>query len=281
MDNEQLIDELINIAICEDIGSGDHTSLSCLNNESLGEAKLLIKDNGILAGVEIAKKVFHKIDEKLEINGKINDGIPVFNGDIAFYVKGKQISILSAERIVLNFMQRMSGIATHTNLYVKQLKGLKTKVLDTRKTTPGLRLIEKMAVKTGGGENHRVGLFDMILIKDNHIDFAGSIENAITMAEEYLQKNALNLKIEIEARNLEDVKKIIETDRVQRILLDNFTVAETRKAVKIINGKIETESSGEITLKNIRKYAKCGVDYISVGALTHHIQSLDMSLKAV
>jgi nicotinate-nucleotide pyrophosphorylase (carboxylating) len=281
MVNKRLIDELIEIAIAEDIGDGDHTSFSCLSQDKIGKANLIVKDNGILAGIEIAEKVFHKIDTRLEMDVKLKDGTRVKNGDIAFIVSGPQISILFAERLVLNFMQRMSGIATQTNIYTQKLQGLKTKVLDTRKTTPGLRLIEKMAVKIGGGENHRIGLFDMIMIKDNHIDFSESLEEAISKVENYLQKKSLDLKIVIEARNIKDVEKIMQIGRINRILLDNFTIEQTKEAVNIINGKYEIESSGGINLNNIREYAECGVDYISIGALTHQVQSLDMSLKAI
>ena len=281
MDNVKLIDQLIDIAIIEDIGSGDHTSLSCLDPEIQGKAQLIIKDKGILAGVEIARKVFYKIDPTLVMDVYLYDGTKISNGDIAFTVEGNQISILSAERLVLNFMQRMSGIATQTNTYMKQLEGLNTKVLDTRKTTPGLRYLEKIAVKIGDGENHRIGLFDMILIKDNHIDFAGGIEKAIYKAKKYLRENSLKLDIEVEARSLEDVEKILAVSGVKRILLDNFSIDDTKKAVELINKKVETESSGGITLKNIREYAMCGVDFISIGALTHQIKSLDMSLKVI
>ena len=281
MDNQKLIDDLIDIAIREDIGTGDHTSKSCLSDDIQGKAQLIIKDHGILAGVALAERVFKRIDPSLEMTLYMCDGMKVKPMDIAFHVYGPQISLLTAERLVLNFMQRMSGIATETNRYVGQLKGLSTKVLDTRKTTPGMRLLEKEAVKTGGGENHRIGLYDMILIKDNHIDFAGSIEKAIERVEKYLVVHKMDLKIEVEARTLDDVEKILTKSNVYRILLDNFTIEETRKAVELINGRIETESSGGITIDNIRQYAECGVDYISVGALTHQIKSLDMSLKAV
>ncbi len=275
------IEDLINIAISEDIGKGDHTSLACIPESAHGNARLLIKDRGILAGIDIALKIFNKIDPLLKVEIYLSDGAPIKPGDEAFLVSGKIRSILQSERLVLNFMQRMSGIATNTNLYVQKLNGLNTKILDTRKTTPGLRLIEKQAVRTGGGQNHRIGLYDMILLKDNHIDFSGGIKNAIEAVTKYLQLHHLNLNIEIEARTLDDVGIIIETGNVHRILLDNFSIEETRKAVKSINGKFETESSGNITIENIRDYAECGVDYISVGALTHHIKSLDMSLKAI
>ena len=271
---------MINLAISEDIGNGDHTSLACIPEVARGSAVLLIKDEGVLAGVGIALSVFKKIDPLLEVDVYLEDGSYIRPGDIVFAVTGKICSILQAERLVLNFMQRMSGIATNTHKYVEQLSGLKTRILDTRKTTPGLRLIEKEAVKFGGGQNHRIGLYDMILLKDNHIDFAGGIKNSINAVTNYLQINHLDLKFEIEARTLDDVKEIIDTGMIHRILLDNFSIEDTRKAVELIQGKFEIESSGKITLENIRKYAECGVDYISVGALTHHIISLDMSLKA-
>lgn len=282
MNNKDLIDNLINIAIQEDIGEeGDHTSKACIKKDTKGSAKLLIKEDGILAGVSIAKRIFNKIDSSLEINVYIDDGSKVYSGDIAFIVKGNVVSILQAERLVLNFMQRMSGIATMTNKFVEKVKDIPVKILDTRKTTPGLRYFEKEAIRLGGGVNHRFGLYDMILIKDNHIDYSGSIEKAIKNVQEYIKKNNLDLKIVIEARNLEDVKEIIRIGNVHRILLDNFTIEDTKKAVKIIDGKFEIESSGGITLENIREYALCGVNYISVGALTHQIYSLDMSLKAI
>lgn len=279
---KDLIDNLINIAILEDIGEeGDHTSKACIDKNTKGRAKLLIKEDGILAGVNIAKRIFNKIDNTLEINVYIEDGNKVYPGDVAFIVTGNVVSILQAERLVLNFMQRMSGIATMTNKFVEKVKDLPVKILDTRKTTPGLRYFEKEAIRLGGGVNHRFGLYDMILIKDNHIDYSGSIEKAIKNVLEYIKKNNLDLKIVIEARNLEDVKEIIKIGNVHRILLDNFTIEDTKKAVKIIDGKFEIESSGGITLENIREYALCGVNYISVGALTHQIYSLDMSLKAI
>jgi nicotinate-nucleotide pyrophosphorylase (carboxylating) len=280
LDN-QMIDQLIELAIKEDVGDGDHTSLACLEQGAISRAQLKVKDSGILAGVEMARKVFQKIDPSLKMNVLIQDGAWVKYGDVAFTVEGPEISILKAERTVLNFMQRMSGIATQTKKYADALKGLKTKVLDTRKTTPGLRMVEKMAVKTGGGENHRMGLYDMILVKDNHIDFAGGIEKALDRVSEYLEKTGKDLKIEIEARNLDDVREILKTGKAHRILLDNFTPEQTKEAVNAIDGRAETESSGGITIENLREYALCGVDYISVGALTHQINSLDMSLKAM
>ncbi|MBN2611331.1 MAG: carboxylating nicotinate-nucleotide diphosphorylase [Bacteroidales bacterium] len=278
--HSKLIDQLIDLAITEDIGDGDHTSLACIPATATGGAKLIIKDEGILSGVDIALKVFGKIDPSLAVEVFLKDGAAIFPGDEAFTVNGPVRSILRSERLVLNFMQRMSGIASVTHLYASKLEGLKTKILDTRKTTPGLRLIEKLAVRTGGGCNHRTGLFDMILIKDNHIDFAGGIGKAIAAVQDYLARNTLNLKIEIEARTLDDIKEILETGNVHRIMLDNFSIGDTRLALEMINGRYETESSGRITIDNIRDYAECGVDYISVGALTHQIKSLDMSLKA-
>lgn len=273
--------ELIQLAIDEDIGDGDHTSLACIPVNTKGKAKLLIKDQGILAGLDIAIEIFKIIDPSLHLKVNMQDGERISPGDVAFTVEGNAHSILQAERLVLNFMQRMSGIATQTNIYVRRLEGLKTRVLDTRKTTPGLRYFEKSAVKIGGGTNHRIGLFDMILIKDNHVDMAGGIENAIDQALAYLKKGKMILPIEIEVRSLNDVQIVLKHSGVDRIMLDNFSVENTRKAVEIIHGKVETESSGGITLKNIRDYALCGVDYISVGALTHQIQSLDMSLKVI
>jgi nicotinate-nucleotide pyrophosphorylase (carboxylating) len=281
MDSENLIDELIDLAIKEDIGDGDHTSLACIPATIVGKAKLLVKDEGILAGVEIARRVFNRFDPELTFQELIKDGNSVKKGDIAFYVEGKSLSILQCERLVLNIMQRMSGVATQTNFYVKKLEGLKTKVLDTRKTTPGMRMLDKMAVKLGGGVNHRIGLFDMILIKDNHIDYAGGIEKAVNAVKDYLKKNNKKLKIEVEARTLDDIKIILSLGGVHRILIDNFSLENTKKAVELINGQCETESSGGITIDTLRDYAECGVDYISVGALTHQIKSLDLSLKAV
>lgn len=272
---------LIQLAIDEDIGDGDHTSLACIPDNTKGKARLLIKDQGIIAGLDIAVEIFKIIDPSLHLELNMQDGKSILPGDVAFTVEGNAQSILQAERLVLNFMQRMSGIATQTNVYVKKLKGLKSRVLDTRKTTPGLRYFEKSAVKIGGGTNHRIGLFDMILIKDNHVDMAGGIEKAIDQTLDYLKKENMILPIEIEVRSLNDVKIVLKHGGVDRIMLDNFSIENTRKAVEIIQGKVETESSGGITLKNIREYALCGVDYISVGALTHQIQSLDMSLKVI
>jgi len=272
--------ELIDIAIKEDIGDGDHTSLSCIPSEAKGKAHLLVKENCIIAGVDLAAIIFKKIDAKLKFNKLINDGDSVKTGDIIFTIEGSSQSILQAERLVLNFMQRMSGIATNTNNYVKLLNGLKTKVLDTRKTTPGLRAIEKLAVKIGGGENHRIGLYDMVMIKDNHVDYAGGIEAAISATKSYLKNNNKNLKIEIEARNLDELNKILAVGGINRIMLDNFSFEDMRTAINLIDGKYETEASGGITFETLREYAECGVDYISVGALTHQISSIDLSLKA-
>ena len=273
--------QFIEAALREDVGDGDHTSLSCIPASQMGKARLLVKQDGILAGVEVAKMVFAQFDPELKVELFIHDGAPVKKGDVAFEVSGREVSILQTERLVLNFMQRMSGIATQTHQYVKQLEGLKTKVLDTRKTSPGLRVFEKMAVRIGGGENHRMGLYDMILIKDNHIDFAGGIRQAITRTKAYLKEHQKDLKIEIEARSFDEIREIMEVGGVHRILIDNFSVENTKKAVELINKKFETESSGGITLETLRSYAECGVDYISVGALTHQIISLDLSLKAI
>ncbi|MBO7607235.1 MAG: carboxylating nicotinate-nucleotide diphosphorylase [Paludibacteraceae bacterium] len=277
----ELIEELLDLAFAEDIGDGDHTTLCCIPESQKGKAQLLIKEEGVLAGVEIAKRVFAKFDPELQVEVLINDGAHVKPGDVAFYVSGKERSLLQTERIVLNLMQRMSGIATQTNKYAQEIADLHTKVIDTRKTTPGLRILEKMAVKIGGGGNHRIGLFDMILLKDNHIDFAGGIENAVSNAKRYLKEKGKNLKIEVEVRNLDELDQVLKIGGVDRIMLDNFDTDTTRKAVKIINGRCETESSGGITFKTLRSYAECGVDFISVGALTHSVKGLDMSLKAV
>ena len=275
------IDQLIDACLIEDIGDGDHTSLSCVPENAIGKANLIVKESGIIAGVEIAKKVFYKVDADLQLDIFIHDGANVSIGDIVLTVEGKSRSILAAERLVLNFMQRMSGIATSTNSYAVLLKGLNTKVLDTRKTTPGLREIEKLAVKIGGGENHRMGLFDMIMIKDNHVDFAGGIEKAIHSTNEYLVKKNKDLKIEIEVRNLSEVKEVLRVGGVDRIMLDNFNPENIKEAVQLINGRFETEASGGIIKETLRAFAESGVDYISVGALTHHIKSLDLSLKAI
>ena len=276
-----ILREFILHSLNEDVGDGDHSSLACIPWDSTGKAKLLIKEKGILAGVNVAAAVFSIVDKDMEIELLISDGTEVNPGDIGFYVTGRQQSILKSERLVLNIMQRMSGIATSTRVYADQIKDLKTKILDTRKTTPGFRFLEKEAVRIGGGSNHRMGLYDMIMLKDNHIAYAGGIEKAIEKTTRYLKKNKLNLKIEIEAGKPADVDIILRKGGIDRIMLDNFSVDDTRKAVKDINGKYETESSGGITLSTIRAYAECGVDYISVGALTHHIRSLDISMKAV
>jgi len=276
-----IIDEIIERALEEDLGDGDFTSLATIPENACGKAQLLIKEDGILAGVEIAKKIFQKVDKNIKFRILLKDGTKVKKGNIAFTVEGKSISILSAERLALNFMQRLSGIATATDKIVSQLNGLKTKVLDTRKTTPNLRLLEKEAVRIGGGENHRMGLYDMIMIKDNHVDFAGGIKQAINAAKNYLKKNNKNLKIEIEVRNFDELNQVIECGGVDRIMLDNFSQQDLNKAVKIIDGRYETEASGGIIIDNIRKFAESGVDFISVGALTHHNKSLDMSLKAI
>jgi len=273
--------EFILRSVGEDLGDGDHSSLACIPWESAGKARLLIKEEGIIAGMKVAKEAFLAIDSDLVCDILIADGKRVNPGDIGFYVSGRQQSILKSERLVLNILQRMSGIATTTNQYVMKVQDLKAKILDTRKTTPGLRFLEKEAVRIGGGLNHRMGLFDMIMLKDNHIVYAGGIEQAIERTRDYLRKNNRKLKIEIEARNIDDVNRILSKGGVNRIMLDNFTIEDTRKAVELIGGRYEIESSGGITLENVREYAECGVDFISVGALTHHIKSLDMSLKAV
>lgn len=277
---DELIDSLLDLAFAEDIGDGDHTTLSTIPENAMGRSRLLIKDKGVLAGVEIAKKVLHKVDPSIRIDVKIEDGAEVNPGDVAFIAEGPVRSLLVAERTMLNIMQRMSGVATMTKRYQDELAGLHTKVLDTRKTTPGMRILEKEAVRIGGGKNHRIGLFDMILIKDNHIDFAGGIANAVTRAKEYCKANGKDLKIEVEARSLDDVRKILEIGGVDRIMFDNFTPELTKEAVAIVGGRVETESSGGITLENLRKYGETGVDFISVGALTHSVKGLDMSFKA-
>ena len=279
--NYELVDELIQLAFAEDIGDGDHTTLSSIPETARGKVQLLVKEDGILAGVAVAGRIFHTFDPDLLITILISDGALVKSGDIAFTVEGKIRSLLQTERLVLNVMQRMSGIATTTRNYVKKLEGTKTRILDTRKTTPGMRMLEKEAVRIGGGMNHRTGLFDMILLKDNHVDFAGGIENAISRAKEYLWQQGKNLPIEIEVRNFDELNRVLATGGIDRIMLDNFTVEDTRKAVEITDGRYELESSGGITLDTIRAYAETGVDYISVGALTHSIKSLDLSLKSV
>lgn len=278
---EELIDDLLQLAFSEDIGDGDHTTLSTIPAEAMGKSKLLVKESGIISGVDMALKVFKKLDPTIKTEVFIKDGSEVQPGDIVFISEGPIRSLLMAERTMLNIMQRMSGVATMTKKYQDRLKGLKTKVLDTRKTTPGMRIMEKEAVKTGGGENHRIGLFDMILIKDNHIDFAGGIENAVARAKDYCVKNGKDLKIEVEARTLDDVRKLSEMGGVDRIMFDNFTPEMTKEAVGIVAGRKETESSGGITIDNLREYGETGVDYISVGALTHSVKGLDMSFKAL
>ena len=277
---EQLIDELIDLAFAEDIGDGDHTTLCCIPDTAMGKSRLLIKEPGILAGVEIARKIFHRFDPDLKMTVYIEDGTAVKPGDVAFVVEGRVQSLLQTERLMLNVMQRMSGIATMTHRYVKKLEGLHTRILDTRKTTPGMRILEKMAVKIGGGVNHRIGLFDMILLKDNHVDFAGGIDKAITRAKEYCKEKGKDLKIEIEVRNFDELQQVLDLGGVDRIMFDNFTPEMTKKAVEMVAGRYETESSGGITFDTLRDYAECGVDFISVGALTHSVKGLDMSFKA-
>ena len=277
---EELEDKLIDLAFAEDIGDGDHTTLCCIPEDAMGKSLLLIKEDGILAGVEVAKKVFDRFDNTMKVEVLIGDGAEGKKGDIAMVVTGKVRSLLQTERLMLNIMQRMSGIATMTHKYVEKLKGTKTHVLDTRKTTPGMRMLEKQAVKIGGGMNHRIGLFDMILLKDNHVDFAGGITNAIDRCHAYLKEKNLDLKIELEVRNFDELNQVLTHGGVNRIMLDNFSVADTKKAVELIGGRYETESSGGITFDTIRDYAECGVDFISVGALTHSVKGLDMSFKA-
>ena len=274
------VEELIELAIKEDIGDGDHTSLATIPADARGRMKLLVKQEGIIAGIEVAVAVFRRLDESIEIDLKVADGDHVKVGDVAFYVEGRIQTLLQAERIVLNIMQRMSGVATQTAVYAKALEGTQCKVLDTRKTTPGMRVLDKMAVKIGGGENHRIGLFDMVLLKDNHIDFAGGIVPAIKSVKEYLKEKGKNIPIECEVRSLEDIDLVFEAGGVDRIMFVNFTPKMTRKAVEKVAGRCSTESSGGITLETMREYAEAGVDYISVGALTHQIKSLDLSLKA-
>lgn len=277
---DQLIDDLLTLAFAEDVGDGDHTTLSTIPADEKGKQRLIVKEEGILAGVEIARKVFEKFDPSLEMTVYIEDGAHVIPGDIAFEVEGSVRSLLQTERVMLNIMQRMSGIATQTAKYQARLEGLKTKVLDTRKTTPGMRMLEKEAVRIGGGCNHRIGLFDMILIKDNHVDFAGGITQAVDAAKKYLAEKGKDLKIEVEVRNTDEINEALAAG-VDRIMLDNFTPERTRDAVKLINGRVEIESSGGITLDTLRDYGECGVDFISVGALTHSVKGLDMSFKAV
>ena len=275
------LDELIKLWFAEDIGDGDHTTLSSIPADAMGKQQLIIKEEGIVAGIEVAKRVFAAFDPELKMTQFLHDGDHVKPGDIAFVVEGRTQSLLQTERLMLNIMQRMSGVATRTAEYVKLVEGTKCRVLDTRKTTPGLRMLEKEAVRIGGGCNHRIGLFDMILLKDNHVDFAGGIANAIRRAQEYLKEKGKNLKIEIEERSFAELQEALETGGIDRIMLDNFSPADTRKAVEIIGGRVEVESSGGITYDTLREYAECGVDVISVGALTHSVKSLDMSFKAV
>ena len=277
---ERVIDELFVLAFAKKIGDGDHSTLCCIADTALGKARLLIKEPGILAGVEIARKIFHRFDPDLNMTVYIEDGTAVKPGDVAFVVEGRVQSLLQTERLMLNVMQRMSGIATMTHRYVKKLEGLHTRILDTRKTTPGMRMLEKEAVKIGGGVNHRIGLFDMILLKDNHVDFAGGIEQAITRAQNYLKEKGKSLKIEIEVRNFDELEQAMKVGGIDRIMLDNFNIENTKEAVRRINGRFEVESSGGITFDTLRDYAECGVDFISVGALTHSVKSLDMSFKA-
>lgn len=275
------LDELIKLWFAEDIGDGDHTTLSSIPADAMGKQQLIIKEKGIVAGIEVAKRVFAAFDPELRMTQYLHDGDHVKPGDIAFIVEGRVQSLLQTERLMLNIMQRMSGVATRTAEYVKLVEGTKCRVLDTRKTTPGLRMLEKEAVRIGGGSNHRIGLFDMILLKDNHVDFAGGIANAIHHAQEYLKEKGKKLKIEIEVRSFDELNEALATGGIDRIMLDNFSPADTRRAVEIINGRVEVESSGGITYDTIRQYAECGVDVISVGALTHSVKSLDMSFKAV
>ena len=278
---EKELDIIISNAIREDVGDGDHSSLACIPKETQGNAKLLVKDEGIIAGVALAKQIFNYVDTDLKVETLIKDGTKVAYGDIVFYVSGSSLSILKSERLVLNCMQRMSAIATKTYSFSELLKGTKTKILDTRKTTPGIRALDKWAVKIGGGENHRFALYDMIMLKDNHIDFAGGVVKAITKTHQYLKDNNLDLKIIVEARSLTEIEEILKIGGIHRILIDNFNYEDTRKAVKLIGNQCQTESSGGITLDTAKKYADCGVDYISSGALTHSVYNMDLSLKAV
>ncbi len=278
---DQLIEELLDLAFAEDVGDGDHTTLSTIPADEMGRSQLLCKEEGIIAGIDIACRVLHKVDPSIKIDLRLKDGDHVKYGDVAFIAEGPVRSLLVAERTMLNIMQRMSGVATMTARYQKELDGTNARVLDTRKTTPGMRMLEKEAVKIGGGTNHRIGLFDMILIKDNHIDFAGGIENAVNRAKEYCKANGKDLKIEVEARSLDDIRRILAVGGVDRIMFDNFTPELTREAVALVDGRAETESSGGITIKNLRQYGEAGVDFISVGALTHSVKGLDMSFKAI
>ncbi len=277
---DELIDDLLDLAFAEDLGDGDHTTLSTIPENAMGRSRLIIKEDGILAGVKVAEKVLHRVDPSIKMTVMIGDGAEGNKGDVAFTAEGPVRSLLIAERTMLNIMQRMSGVATMTRRYQDQLKGLRTRVLDTRKTTPGMRMLEKEAVATGGGTNHRIGLFDMILIKDNHIDFAGGIEKAISRAQQYCRETGKKLRIEVEVRSLDDIRRVLAHGGVDRIMFDNFTPELTREAVLLVDGKVETESSGGITIENLRAYGETGVDFISVGALTHSVKGLDMSFKA-
>ncbi len=277
---DELNDRLIDLAFSEDIGDGDHTTLCCIPEDAMGKSRLLVKEEGILAGMRVAKQIFRHFDPEMQVEELIPDGTHVKPGDVAMVVTGRVRSLLQTERLMLNVMQRMSGIATMTAKYVERLKGTKTRVLDTRKTTPGMRMLEKEAVKIGGGTNHRIGLFDMILLKDNHVDFAGGIANALDRCAAYQKEKGLSLKVEIECRSFDEIRQVMEHGGADRIMLDNFSVEDTRKAVEMIGGCFETESSGGITIDTLRDYAECGVDFISVGALTHSVKGLDMSFKA-
>ncbi len=278
---EELIDDLLDLAFAEDVGDGDHTTLSTIPADAMGRSRLLVKEKGIIAGVDIAIKVLHRIDPSITVDVMIPDGSHVNSGDVAFIAEGPVRALLIAERTMLNIMQRMSGVATMTRRYQDELAGLHTRVLDTRKTTPGMRVLEKEGVRLGGGVNHRIGLFDMILIKDNHIDFAGGLEQAVKRAVEYCRSSGRNLRIEVECRSLDDIRKALEIEGVDRVMFDNFSPELTREAVKLVDGRVETESSGGITLQNLRAYGEAGVDFISVGALTHSVKGLDMSFKAI
>lgn len=281
MMEDHILKEFIKNALAEDRGDGDHTSLASIDSDAAGGARLIIKESGVLAGIRIAAEVFHQVDKNLKTELFLADGDRIVPGNIAFHITGRQQSLLLAERLVLNILQRMSGIATATAAYVEAVRGFNTRITDTRKTTPGMRFLEKEAVRLGGGINHRMGLYDMIMLKDNHIDFAGGISAAIGRTQSYLKRTGRSLNIEVEARTLRDVEEIMSVGGINRIMFDNFSVSDTERAVKIVNGRYETESSGGITLETVRAYAACGVDFISVGALTHHISSLDMSMKAL
>ncbi|MBN1388330.1 MAG: carboxylating nicotinate-nucleotide diphosphorylase [Bacteroidales bacterium] len=278
---QEAIFNLIDLALAEDIGDGDHSSMACIPDKATGKARLIIKESGVIAGIEVAGYVFNRIDERIKLSECLTDGTRVNPGETGFIAEGPRRSLLKSERLVLNIIQRMSGIATITRMYVDAVKDYKAKILDTRKTTPGFRAFEKEAVRIGGGLNHRMGLFDMIMLKDNHIDYAGGIKNAIKKANEYLEKSKKELPIVIEARNMDELEQVLEQGMIDWIMLDNFSIPETEEAVKLVKGRYEIESSGGITLETVRSYAKCGVDYISVGALTHHIKSMDISLKAI